>query len=379
MQYDMLLKDEKRKISNLIKYDFVKLNFSCLKLILDNNYNEPRWMDVYILLYKAGLPKDVIAYDILLEKLSKPLNKFYFKKDNKRYIVDADENMYRAYTRFLITSEPTEYEFKSQFMPDKDYIKEINKFNKYKKCGIYVEHIKENEFKLNPINYTFDNVEDAKIVYEKIFDGYDLFNNLKLQRTNFIDNFESCIELGKDKRMIATLSMTLSYFDCKFVVSDETIHLFNDDMKIYDEGTADTFYAKLIDAYHFFRNVVNTTNKKDIISEIYNKKVSNEIRAEFESDIPRYLKIIKQKNLVDTIVAISKESNYTLNITFDEQGIFNIDGNLIVTEKEANDYYNYYMENKKEHLSLAQYKPNLISRIKKVWSMIKSKFGKKVV
>ena len=89
------------------------------------------------------------------------------------------------------------------------------------------------------------------------------------------------------------------------------------------------------------------------------------------------MKIIEQKDLIDTIVAISKESNYTLPITFDEQGVFNIDGNLIVTPKEANEYYNYYMDTKKEHVSLAEYKPNLITRIKKVWSVIKSKFGKK--
>lgn len=379
MQYDMLLKDEKRKMSNLIKYDFIKLNFSYLKLILDNNYNEPRWMDIYILIYKAGLPKDIIAYDILLEKLSKPLFKFYFKRDGKRYIVNADENMYRAYTRFLITKEPTEYYFKSQFMPDKDYIKEIIKFGKYKKCGIYVEHIKENDFSLQPINYTFSGIEEAKEIYEKIFEGYDLYNNLKLQKNNFLENFETCIELGKDKRMIATLSMTLSYFDCKFKVVDESIQLDGFDFKIDDESTADVFYAKLIDAYHFFRNVVNAENKKDIISEIYNKKVSTEIRKEFEQDMAKYLKIIEQKDLINTIVAISKESNYTLKITFDEQGIFNIDGNIIVTPQEADEYYNYYMENKKEHLSLAEYKPTLITRIKKVWNIIKSKFGKKVL
>ena len=377
MQYDMLLKDEKRKMSNLIRYDFVKLNFSYLKLILDNNYNEPRWMDVYVMLYRANLPKDIIAYDILLEKLSKPLNKFYFKRDGKRYIVNADENIYRAYTRFLITNEIVEYNFKSQFMPDKEYIKEIIKFKKYNECGICIKHINENEFILEPINYKFDNIDDAKEIYEKIFDGYDLFKNLKLQKNNFLQNFESCLELGKDKRMIATLSMTLSYFECDFKISDDGIFLSGYDFKIDDESTADIFYAKLIDAYHFFRNVVNSTNKKDIISEIYNKKVSEEIRKEFEKEIPRYLKIIEQKDLIDTIVAISKESNYTLPITFDDQGVFNIDGNLIVTSKEANEYYNYYMDTKKEHISLAEYKPNLITRIKKVWSVIKSKFGKK--
>ena len=379
MQYDMLLKDEKRKISNLIKYEFVKLNFSYLKWILDNNYNEPRWMDIYVLIYKSGLPKDVIAYDILLEKLSKFQNKFYFKRDGKRYIVNADEHMYRAYTNFLITKQPVEYCLKSQFMPDKEYIKEVIKFNKYRKCGIYVEHVKENEFVVQPINYKFSNIEEAKEIYEKVFEAYDLYNNLKLEKKNFLENIDACMELGKDKRMIATLSMTLSYFDCNFVISDDSIKLKGFDYKIDDERTADIFYAKLIDAYHFFRNVVNAKNKKDIISEIYNKRVDKEIRKEFESDIPRYLKVIEQKELVNTIVAISKESDYTLKITFDEQGVFNIDGNIIVTPQEADEYYNYYMENKKEHLSIAEYKPTLITRIKKVWNIIKSKFGKKAI
>lgn len=335
MQYDMILKSEKRKISNLIKNEFIKLDFSCLKLILDNNYSEPRWMDIYILIYKASLPKDIIAYDILLEKLSKPLFKFYFKKDDKRYIVNADENMYREYTRYLITNEKTEYYFNSQFMPDKDYIKEILKFNKYKECGIEITHLDENKFTLNPINYTFDNIEDAKKIYEKIFDGYDLFRSLKLCKNNFLENFDTCLELGKDKRMLATLSMTLSYFDCKFKVSDDVIYLDGYSFKIYDESTADIFFAKLIDAYHFFRNVVNPTNKKDIISEVYNKKVQNEIREEFEKDLPKYLKVAEDKKMVDTIVAISKESNYTLKITFDEQGVFIIDGNIIATLRRS--------------------------------------------
>lgn len=377
MQYDMLLKDEKRKISNLIKHEFIKLDFSYLKLILDNNYNEPRWMDVYILIYKASLPKDIIAYEILLEKLSKPLFKFYFKKMNKRYIVDANEYIYKAYTRFLITREMTEYYFNAQYMPDKDYIKEILKFNKYKECGITLNHITENEFVVDPVNYRFNNIEEAKKVHEEIFDGYDLFKNLKLEKNNFLKNFKSCVELGKDKKMIATLSMTLSYFDCKFIVSDDGIYLSGYDFKICDESTADAFYAKIIDAYHFFRNVVNTTNKKDIISEIYNKRVEKEVRKEFEKDVSKYLKVVEEKDLVNTIVAISKESNYTLKITFDEQGVFVIDGNIIATLQEANDYYNYYMENKKEHTSLAEYKPTLITRIKKVWNVIRSKFGKK--
>ncbi len=379
MQYDMLLKDEKRKISNLIKYEFVKLNFSYLKLILDNNYNEPRWMDIYILLYKSNLPKDVIAYDILLEKLSKPLFKFYFKKDGKRYLVNADENMYRAYTNFLITNEVVEYNFNSQFMPDKEYIKEIIKFKKYQKCGIYIEHIKENEFILQPIKYKFSDIENAKKLHETVFDGYDLYTNLRLEKVNFLNNFDACLELGKDKRMIATLSMTLSYFDCNFKVDGDAIQLVGYPFAIYDESTADIFYAKLIDAYHFFRNVVNAENKKDIISEIYNKKVAENVRKEFEQNVSKYLRVIEQKDLINTIVAISKESDYTLPITFDDQGVFNIDGNIIVTAQEADEYYNYYMDTKKEHLSLAEYKPTLVTRIKKVWNIIKSKFGKKAV
>ena len=100
MEYDKLLRDEKRKISNLINHKFVDLDFSNLQLVLDNNYNEPRWMDVYILLYKAKLPADIEAYDILLEKLSKPSLKFYFKKDDgKRYIVNADDRMMNEYVR----------------------------------------------------------------------------------------------------------------------------------------------------------------------------------------------------------------------------------------------------------------------------------------
>ena len=76
MQYDLLLKDEKRKISAIMKKEYVSLKFSELHLILDNNYNEPRWMNTYIMLYKASLPKNIVAYDILLEKLSTSLLKF---------------------------------------------------------------------------------------------------------------------------------------------------------------------------------------------------------------------------------------------------------------------------------------------------------------
>ena len=39
MEYDKLLKEEKRRISNLINHEFVSLDFSNLKIILNNNYN----------------------------------------------------------------------------------------------------------------------------------------------------------------------------------------------------------------------------------------------------------------------------------------------------------------------------------------------------
>ena len=80
MSYDLILKDEKRKISAIMKKEYVSLKFSELHLILDNNFNEPRWMDTYILLYKAALPKNIGAYDILLQKLSSSMLKLYFKK-----------------------------------------------------------------------------------------------------------------------------------------------------------------------------------------------------------------------------------------------------------------------------------------------------------
>ena len=55
LSFDKNLKDDKRKIASIMKKEYVSLKFSELHLILDNNYNEPRWMDTYILLYKASL------------------------------------------------------------------------------------------------------------------------------------------------------------------------------------------------------------------------------------------------------------------------------------------------------------------------------------
>ena len=379
MQYPtMLLKDEKRKISSLIKHDFVKLDFSNLKLILDNDLNEPKWMDVYILLYKAKLPQDIISYDILLNKLSSPFLKFYFKKDGKRYIANADEKMIREYIRFLTEKDTTEYEIETQFIPNKDYIEKLLKFEKFNKCGIWLTHIKENEFVLKPINYKITNIEEAQTIYDKIFDAYDLFNNLELNVNNFLENFETCLKLGKDKRMLATLSTILSCFKCNFVIEADYIGIKDTNLQITDEETAKAFQAYLLDTYQFFRNVVNTEHKRDIVSEIYNKKVSPEIIKQFEANMPLYLKIAQNKDLVDWIITISKESKYTLKITFNEHGIFNIDGKTIKTPNEAKEFYIDYMEKNKDKIgSMMLYHSNIVTRIKSIWGKIKAKFRRK--
>lgn len=378
MEYDKLLKEEKRRISNLINHEFVSLDFSNLKMILDNNYNEPRWMDVYILLYKAKLPADVLSYDILLEKLSKPLLKFYFKNtDGKRYIVNADDRIMNEYVRYLITKEKVPYNFDAQYIPDKNYIKELLKYNKFRKCGIYLKHIDENKFVLEPINYEINNIEESKEIYEKIFEAYDLFTNLKLNEKNFLENFESCIELGKDKRMIATLSTMLTYFDINFVVKDNYITIENTNINISNEETAKGFQAHLLDTYQFFRNVVNSEDKKDIVSEVYNKKVSAEIMKQFTSNVDQYLNVVENKDLIDWIITIARESKYTLKITFDSQGVFYIDDSIIVTPLDAREFYIDYMDKKKDKVSMVAYQNGIINKIKRVWNVIKSKFGKK--
>lgn len=378
MEYDKLLKEEKRKISNLINHEFISLDFSNLKMILDNNYNEPRWMDVYILLYKAKLPADVLSYDILLEKLSKPLLKFYFKNaDGKRYIVNADDRIMNGYVRYLITKEKVPYNFDAQYIPDKNYIKELLKYNKFRKCGIYLKHIDENEFILEPINYKINNIEESKEIYEKIFEAYDLFINLKLNEKNFLENFEACAELGKDKRMIATLSTMLTYFDINFIVKDNHITIENTNIDISNEETAKGFQAHLLDTYQFFRNVVNSEDKKDIVSEVYNKKVSPEIMKQFTSNVDKYLNVVENKDLIDWIITIARESKYTLKINFDSQGVFYIDDSIIVTPLDAREFYIDYMDKKKDKVSMVAYQNGIINKIKRVWNVIKSKFGKK--
>lgn len=378
MEYDKILREEKRKISNLINHKFTSLDFSNLKLVLDNNYNEPRWMDVYILLYKAKLPADIEAYDILLKKLSKPLLKFYFKnEDGKRYIVNADDRMMNEYVRYLVTKEKIPYNFDAQYIPDKNYIKELLKFNKFRKCGIYLKHIDENRFLIEPLNREINCIEDAKEIYEEIFEAYDLFTNLKLNKSNFLNNFKACAELGKDKRMIATLSIMLTYFDIDFIVKENHITIENTNISIEDEETAKGFQAHLLDTYQFFRNVVDSENKRDIVSEVYNKKVSPEIMRKFTNNVARYLNVVENKDLIDWIITIARESKHTLNIDFDSQGVFYIEDAIIVTPLDAKEFYIEYMEKKKDKTSMIIYQKGILNKMKKVWNAIKDKFKKK--
>ena len=68
--------------------------------------------------------------------------------------------------------------------------------------------------------------------------------------------------------MIATLSNILSSFNCKYILKDGHLTIPNTDIEIVDEESAMSFQSKIIDSYHFFRNVINTENKKDIVSTI---------------------------------------------------------------------------------------------------------------
>lgn len=163
------------------------------------------------------------------------------------------------------------------------------------------------------------------------------------------------------------------------MLEEEHLTIPKTDIEIIDEDSAMSFQSKIIDSYHFFRNVINTENKKDIVSEIYNKKVSPMIKEQFENNVHEYLKITKNKELIDWIVTISKESKYTLRINYDEQGVFYIDGAIIVTPQDAKEYYIDYMDKKKEKLAMAIYNNGIVNKIKRVWNMFKSKFGKKVL
>ena len=77
MQYNKLLIEDKRKLLSIVKHEYVNLDFSKLTEILDNNYKEPLWMDISVLLYGMNIKNpDIIAYDVLLKKLSKPFVRF---------------------------------------------------------------------------------------------------------------------------------------------------------------------------------------------------------------------------------------------------------------------------------------------------------------
>ena len=105
MQYAGLQKEELLKILSVMKDEYVNLNFSELTGILGSNYAEPTWMDAYVQIYKAKLPPDIKAYDILLEKLSEKLFLMSFEHDNKNYIVKADDIIIREYAYYLISKE----------------------------------------------------------------------------------------------------------------------------------------------------------------------------------------------------------------------------------------------------------------------------------
>ena len=190
-----------------------------------------------------------------------------------------------------------------------------------------------------------------------------------------MNNYDAVLKLSKDKRMIATISNISSYFKGKFNIKDGFITVDGTDIKINDEETATSYQNAVIDAYHFFRNVINTTDRRDIISEMYNNNVSPEIKKEFEDNLSSYLKVIKNRDLIDWIVTISKESKYTLNITYDEQGVFYINGAIIVTPLDAKEYYIDYMDKKKEKLAVDIYKNTILNKIKTIWNKFRARFA----
>ena len=75
-------------------------------------------------------------------------------------------------------------------------------------------------------------------------------------------NFYACLKLGKDKRMIAILSTMISYFNCQFVIQNDAIGIAGTELMIQDEQSAKAFESHMMDVYHFFRNVINTKNKR---------------------------------------------------------------------------------------------------------------------
>ena len=376
MQSNNLLKEEKRKMLNLVNYEYTRLNFSKLSTTLDNNSDEPRWMDMYVLLYKANLPADITIFNVLLEKLTARTFWFYFTDNGKHYLSNANEITIRLYLHYLISGEAAEFYMKTQYIPHKDYIKELLKISKFSECGVWLKHIGEEKFIIEPLNIEFENVKEARDVYSKLLDLNDFYKNVNVDKSTMLANYKTVLELSKDKRMLATVSNITTYFDCKFDISDGYIKFPGTDIIISDEETATSFQAKIIDSYHFFRNVINTKDKKDIISEIYNKKVEPEIKREFEKNIASYISLMNNRDLIDWVITISKESGYTLDIKYDEQGIFYIDDSIIVTPLDAKEYYIDYMDRKKEKLSVAIYKNTIVSKIKRIWNKFRARFAK---
>ena len=376
MQFDCLQREEKRKILSLVNYEYVSLDCSKIDAILENNCAEPRWMDVYVMLYKANLPPDVTVYNILLEKLSQRINWFYFEKDEKNYLVNADEVFTRLYLWNKITNESVEFNVRAQYIPHRDYVRKICKISKFQDSGLYLKHVSGDKFIIEPLNLTFDTIETANNLYDNLLDWNDFYKNVKIPKELVYNNYETVLKLSKDKRMLATISNATNYFECEFDLSEGNLILPNTNIVISDEQTATDFQARIIDAYHFFRNVINTKDKKDIISEIYNKKVDPEIKKQYEDNLASYIKITENRELIDWIVTISKESNYTLKITYDEQGVFYIDGAIIVTALDAKEYYIDYMDRKTEKLAVAIYKNNIVTKIKKIWNKFRARFAK---
>lgn len=375
MEQTNLLREEKRNLLNLMNYEYVKLDFLKLTSTLDNNLSEPRWMDVYVMLYKARLPADVTIYNILLEKLSKSIYWFYFIDGDKRYLANADELFIRQYVHYLITGESTNFYVKSKYIPKKDYIKEILKLSKFTECGVYVRHLCENRFELEPIGKKFETIDEAKRLYEDLLDIKDFYSSVNVDKSVLLNNYVDAIKLSKDKRMLATISNISSYFKGKFNIKNGYITIDGTDLKINDEASATVYQNAVIDSYHFFRNVINTNDRRDIISEMYNNNISPEIKTEFENNLPSYINVIKNRDLIDWIVTISKESKYTLKITYDEQGIFYIDGAIIVTPLDAKEYYIDYMDRKKEKLAVTIYKNTILNKIRGLWNKFRARFA----
>ena len=204
MQFDCLQREEKRKIISLMKNEYIDLDCSKISAILDNNCDEPRWMDVYVSLYEANLPPNISVFNILLEKLSQRINWFYFEKDHKNYLVNADEGLIKAYLWYKITNEPVNYKVKAQYIPHRDYVRKICKITKFEESGLYVKHISEDKFLVEPLNLTFDSIQTAREVYDQLLDWNDFYKNVKMPKQFLYDEYQTVLKLSKDKRMLAT-------------------------------------------------------------------------------------------------------------------------------------------------------------------------------